>query len=264
MNKKFPTYIKIFEETQRILKEMRKICLRNKETDEVDELMFYLVGNINLRINTIFHLLENNITDGVLPLQRTLFELQVAFDAFANAEDKSAYVKFFNKKWDFETSNKLNKFFQIDNEVIKTIADSEGTDLLSQFKNKALEQIKSEKLEGRRPEFKQWYELASGKKLFDLSVEFHELYYYPCYDEPSNWVHPQRIKENMDIETFNQQMPYYGLMIGAINWSIMELLNNIALLTNYYNITEIDSLCEYGESIIEVSKQLRLLLGIEN
>ncbi|MGR5965490.1 hypothetical protein ACT7DB_18960 [Bacillus cereus] len=50
--------------------------------------MFYLVGNINLRINTIFHLMENDITDGVLPLQRTLFELQVAFDAVKSAEDE--------------------------------------------------------------------------------------------------------------------------------------------------------------------------------
>ncbi|SCN41006.1 Uncharacterized protein BC067498_05501 [Bacillus cereus] len=264
MNENFPTYIKIFEETQRILKEMRTIRLRNKGIDEADELMFYLVGNINLRINTIFHLLENNITDGVLPLQRTLFELQVAFDALTNAEDKNVYVKFFNKKNNFETNNKLNKFFQIDNEVIKKITDSEVTELLSQFKNIALEQIKSEKLKGNRPEYRQWYELASGKNLFNLSVEFQEIFYYPCYDEPSNWVHPQRIKENMDIETFNQQMPIYSLMIGAINWSIMELLDNIAFFADYYQIEEIDSLYEYGESIIEVSKQLRLLVGIDN
>ncbi|MED0982959.1 hypothetical protein P4T48_26540 [Bacillus paramycoides] len=66
---------------------------------------------INLRINTIFHLLENDITDGVIPLQRTLFELQVAFNAFTSAEDKvkKRYVKFFNKKNNFETTNKLKK-----------------------------------------------------------------------------------------------------------------------------------------------------------
>lgn len=80
------------------MKSIKKIGSRNKEINEVDELMFYLVGNINLRINTIFHLLENDITVGVLPLQRTLFELQIAFDAFINAEDKKRYIKFFNEK----------------------------------------------------------------------------------------------------------------------------------------------------------------------
>ncbi|WP_257155453.1 DUF5677 domain-containing protein, partial [Bacillus cereus] len=70
------------------LSSYKKICSRNKEIGEVDKLMFYLLGNINLRINTIFHLLENGITDGVLPLQRTLFELQIAFDALRSAKDE--------------------------------------------------------------------------------------------------------------------------------------------------------------------------------
>ncbi|WP_198049033.1 hypothetical protein [Bacillus cereus] len=56
---------------------------------------------------------------------------------------------------------------------------------------------------------KPWYELASGKRLTDLGAEFQGTAYYRCYDEPSNWVHPQRIIENMDFETFNQQMLYY-------------------------------------------------------
>ncbi|MGN4822475.1 DUF5677 domain-containing protein [Bacillus cereus group sp. MYBK139-2] len=266
MNKKFPTYIKIFEETQRILKEIRRICSKNKEIDEVDELMFYLVGNINLRMNTIFHLLENNITDGVLPLQRTLFELQIAFDTFRNAEDKDRYVNFLNKKNSFETANKLSKFFQIDNELIKKIANPEEIDLLSQLKSTALEQIKLEKLEGRRPEFKPWYELASGKGLFDLSVEIQEITYYQCYDEPSNWVHPQRIIENMNLETFSQQMPhhFYGLMLSNTHWSIDKLLHNIAFLADYYNIKKNNSLFEYGEKLFELASQLKLLIENRN
>ncbi|PEP88781.1 hypothetical protein COE95_18300 [Bacillus toyonensis] len=263
MNNNFPTYTIIFKETQIRLKEMRKICSQNKEIDEVDELMFYLVGNINLRINTIFHLLENDITDGVIPLQRTLFELQVAFNAFTSAEDKvkKKYVKLFNKKNNFETTNKLNKYFQSNNEEIKNIVTSEEIEQLSQLKNKALEQIKSENLEGRKPEFKPWYELASGKSLKDLSNEFQKIAYYPCYDEPSNWVHPQRIIENMDFETFNQQMPFpfYGLMLRNMYWSIEHLLNNIAFLADHSKITENDSLYVYGENLVELSEKLKIL-----
>ncbi|MDI6533350.1 DUF5677 domain-containing protein [Bacillus mycoides] len=266
MNNNFPTYKKIFEATQRRLKGMRRICSRNKKIDEVDELMFYLVGNINLRINTIFHLLENDITDGVLPLQRTLFELQVAFDAFTSAEneDKKIYVKFFNKKNNFETTNKLNRFFQNNNEEIKNIATPEEIELLSQLKKTAIKQIKSEHLKGKNPEFKQWYEIASGKSLKDLSAEFQEIAYYQCYDEPSNWVHPQRIIENMDFETFSQQMPFYSLMIGNIYWSINQLLNNITFLANYYNIVESNLLYEYGEKLVELAEQLKLLVEKED
>ncbi|AZJ24533.1 hypothetical protein CT694_34480 (plasmid) [Bacillus wiedmannii bv. thuringiensis] len=57
MNSEFPTYTKIFKETKIRLKEIREECSQNREISEVDDLMFYLVGNINLRLNTIFHLL---------------------------------------------------------------------------------------------------------------------------------------------------------------------------------------------------------------
>lgn len=266
MNDKFPTYTKIFEETQRILKEIKRFYSRNNEIDAVDELMFSLVGNINLRINTIFHLMENDITDGVFPLQRTLFELQVAFNTFTNAEDKKVYVKFYNKKNNFETFNKLSKYFQSNNEIIKNIATSEDIKLLTEFKDTSLKLIKSENLKGRSPEYKQWYEIASGKSLKELSDEFQEMVYYQCYDEPSNWVHPQRVMDNMDLETFSQQMylPMYNLMIGNIYWSILELLKNIAFLVIYYNTTEIKSLAEHGEKIIELAKQLKLLVEIED
>lgn len=264
MNNDFPDYTKIFEATQRRLKSIKKICSRNKEISEVDKLLFYLVGNINIRINTIFHLLKNNITDGVLPLQRTLFELQIAFDALTSAkdEDKEIYVKLFNKKNNFETTNKLNRFFQNTNSEIKNIATSEEIELLSQLKNTAIEEIKSEQSKEKISVFKQWYEIASGKSLTDLCVEFQEIAYYQCYDEPSNWVHPQRIIENMDLETFSQEMPYpfYRLMISNMYWSIDKLSNNIAYLAEYYNIVESNPLYEYGEKLVELGKQLKLLV----
>ncbi|HDR7648562.1 TPA: hypothetical protein QCX74_005910 [Bacillus mycoides] len=265
MNSEFPTYTKIFEETKIRLKEIREECSQNREISDVDDLMFYLVGNINLRLNTIFHLLENNITDGTLPLQRTLFELQVAFDALTSTEDedKKTYVKFFKKKHNFETTNKLNRFFKNDSKESKNIATSEEIEILSQLKDAALEEIKSEHLEGRNPEYRQWYEIASGKRLIDLCVELQEIgYYYQCYDEPSNWVHPQRIIENMDIETFSQQMPsHFNVLIkGNLYWSINKLIENIAFLANYYNVGKNNSLYEYGEKLIELGKKLKLLV----
>ncbi|MCU5662858.1 DUF5677 domain-containing protein [Bacillus cereus] len=265
MNNKFPTYTIIFEVTQRRLKAMKKICIRHKGIDEVDKLMFYLVGNINLRINTIFHLLENGITDGVLPLQRTLFELQVAFDAIKSAddEDKKRYVKFFNKKYNFESANKLYRYFQNDNEETKNVANPEEIELLCQIKNTSLKEIKLEKLEGRSPEYKPWYELASGKKLTDLGAEFQGTAYYRCYDEPSNWVHPQRIIENMNFETFSQQMPYYNLIIGNLDWSITELAKNIEFLAGYYNIEKSNPLYEYGKKIVGLAEKLKLLVENE-
>ncbi|MGN4667902.1 DUF5677 domain-containing protein [Bacillus cereus group sp. MYBK234-1] len=266
MNSKFPTYTKIFEATQRRLKALKKTCLKHKGIDEVDILMFYLVGNINLRINTIFHLMENDITDGVLPLQRTLFELQVAFDAVKSAEDqdKKIYVKFFNKKYNFETANKLYRYFQNDNEETKNVANPKEIEQVSQIKKASLKELKLEKLEGKSPEYKPWYELASGKKLTDLGREFQGTTYYRCYDEPSNWVHPQRIIENMDFETFSQQMPYYNLIIGNLHWSINELAKNIGFLAEYYNIEKSNPLDQYGEKLIDLAEKLELLVEKED
>ncbi|MBH0357711.1 DUF5677 domain-containing protein [Bacillus toyonensis] len=268
MNKEFPTYKKIFEATQRRLNALKKTCLRHKGIDEVDILMFYLVGNINLRINTIFHLMENNITDGVLPLQRTLFELQVAFDVVKSAEDedKKKYVKCFNMKYNFEATNKLCRYVQNDNEETKKIASPEEIKLLFEFKDESLKQIKSEKLEGNQPQYRHWYELASGKKLAKLGEEFQGTNYYRCYDEPSNWVHPQRIIENIDFETFSQQIQtsYYKLIIGNLFWSIIELAKNIGFLADYYNIKESNPLDQYGEKVIELAEELKLLVEDEN
>ncbi|HDR7594819.1 TPA: hypothetical protein QCX59_004013 [Bacillus mycoides] len=265
MNSEFPTYTEIFKETKIRLKEIREECSQNREISEVDDLMFYLVGNINLRLNTIFHLLENDITDGILSLQRTLFELQIAFDAVKSAgdEDKKTYVNFFKMKHHFETANKLNRFFRNESKESKNIATSEEIEEVSQLKDAALEEIKSEQLEGRNPEYKQWYELASGKRLTSLCVELQEIgYHYQCYDEPSNWVHPQRIIENMDIETFNQQMPsHFNVLIkGNLYWSISKFLDNIGFLATYYNVGENNPLFEYGEKLVELGEELKLLL----
>ncbi|MGW5983001.1 hypothetical protein ACWFOP_21740 [Bacillus mycoides] len=66
----------------------------------------------------------------------------------------------------------------------------------------------------------------------------------------------------MDIETFSQEMsyPFYRLMISNMYWSIDKLSNNIAYLADYYNIVESNPLYEYGEKLVELGKQLKLLV----
>ncbi|WP_253206752.1 hypothetical protein [Bacillus toyonensis] len=160
----------------------------------------------------------------------------------------------------------MNKFFENDSEKIKKIATPEEIDTLSKLKDAALKEIKSEDVEIRRPEYKQWYEIASGKTLTGLCVELQEIGYYQCYDEPSNWVHPQRLIENMDFETFGQQMASHFniLMKGNLYWSIMKLSDNISFLASYYNIIESDPLYKYGTKLYELAKELRTLVEEES
>lgn len=145
------------------------------------------------------------------------------------------------------------------------VATSEEIEILSKLNNTSKEKMKSESLNGMSI-YKQWYEIASGKSLIALSAEFQEITYYNCYDEPSNWVHSQRIHENMDIETFNQQMPnhFYRLILCNIYWSIDKLSQNIAFLADYYNIKESNPLFEYGKKLVDLKAQFEFLIENRN
>ena len=60
--------------------------------------MFQIVGNINLRFNSMCLLIENNNWDGLFAFQRTLFELQLAFEVYMNSEDKNKLVELYKKR----------------------------------------------------------------------------------------------------------------------------------------------------------------------
>ncbi|OQO71048.1 hypothetical protein BH747_03335 [Enterococcus villorum] len=76
MDLMIPEYKPLFELTKRRLRDLKKIANKKfGELDDQDKFMFLIVGNINLRFNTICLLSENNIYDGIFALQRTIFEL---------------------------------------------------------------------------------------------------------------------------------------------------------------------------------------------
>ncbi|EMF0103085.1 hypothetical protein O1E28_003070 [Enterococcus hirae] len=62
-----------------------------------------------MRFNTICLLLENNNFDGVFPLQRTIFELQLVFEAYIDSDHRDKFIELYNKKRDFESSIKWDR-----------------------------------------------------------------------------------------------------------------------------------------------------------
>lgn len=255
---KFPSYTKIFEETNRRLKTLEKLGTKKTgELEDTDKFLFLIVGNLNLRLNTIFFLLENNITDGVLPLQRTVFELQIAFKVYSESDEKERFLKsYFNKKG-FENSVKWERVLNSNNADLFTDEDRE---ILSDFKNEYKLSIKES---FAKSPFKIWYELASDKSLKELSDEFYTgAEYFANYDELSNWVHPQRLEENIDVRGFTQNLPlhYYNLLIGSLMWAIDNLTNDIAYIVKSYNISKSSRLFKYGENISMFLKELKNML----
>lgn len=63
-------YTKLSELTKR---RIRRFSTTKKE-DAPDSLLLILLGNMNERLNTMFYLMNNNIYDGVYPLQRTFLK----------------------------------------------------------------------------------------------------------------------------------------------------------------------------------------------
>lgn len=251
----FPSYTPIFEMTIRRLKSLRDIGEKDtgKLSDE-DTFLFLIAGNINLRLNTIFFLLENGITDGVLPLLRTLFELQLAFHAYSTAENKEKYIEFYFHKKNFESSNKWDKMLK--NEKTDLFTDDEQETVASfakEFKKTITDNSKV-------PIFKLWYEHASEKTAKELSDEFFSsVDYFSNYDEPSNWVHPQRLEKNLDSSNFDQQIPYefFELLIKYLIWNVDLLGKDMSFMAKHFKISKSPRLVNYGQKIVEFSEELQ-------
>lgn len=94
MDVQFPDYSHLFEVTQRRLKDLqKKVLKRNGNSIEQDKFMFLIIGNLNLRFNTINLLIYNKNYDGVFALQRTLFELQLSFEAYMESSEKDKFTE---------------------------------------------------------------------------------------------------------------------------------------------------------------------------
>ncbi|MCB5953343.1 DUF5677 domain-containing protein [Enterococcus sp. BWT-B8] len=218
-----------------------------------DAFLFLIVGNINLRLNTIFFLLENGITDGVLPLQRTVFEMQIAFKAYSNSEKKEDFLQAYFSKKGFESSIKWEKVLNSDD---SNLFSKEEREKLADFKN---DYEKSIKERFTMSPYKIWYEIASDKSLKVLSDTFYNgIEYFSNYDELSNWVHPQRLEENLNATNLTQRLPdeYLNLLIGSLMWDIKNLVDDVAFIANHYKVSQSQPLFNYGKNIEEFSKKL--------
>lgn len=261
MDKEFPSYKELFELTQRRLKRLKKI--KEKKTGELkdtDAFLFLLIGNINLRLNTIFLLLENGITDGFFALQRTVFELQLAFDVYYRATDKEKFIQLYLNKKGFESAIKWDKLITKDEINLFTENDR---NLVSNFKKNFEKSVKEN---SNKSVFKLWYELASDKTVKELSDDLYSnIEYFSNYDEPSNWVHPQRLEENLDPINFNQHISkeYFSILIGSLMWDIKYLTEDISALAKKFNLAKSPSLFKYGEKLGDFSERLRQL-GVHN
>lgn len=124
------------------------------------------------------------------------------------------------------------------------------------MKDVALESLKKSTAGSQ---YKMWYELVSGKSIKQLSDAYlSELEYFASYDEPSNWVRPQRLEENMSLD-FNQRINenYLRLLIGVLRWNVKWLATDMGYITNHLKISQSQQLFEYGKKLSEYDGELR-------
>lgn len=257
MSNDFPSYEKTFNETNRRLKSLKKLGEKKSgQLEPTDQFLFLIVGNIKLRINTIFCLLENGITDGVLPLQRTVFEMQVAFKAYSSSDEKEKFIYFYNTKDVLESSfkwdrlmgkSKLNVFTENDKKITKTTNDEVTDEIKKNTKMRKTQNL---------------YELGGGKSLNSLSNEYYtsELYFMN-FDEPSNWIHPQRLNFNLNYNEFTQDMSdnHFKFVVNNLIWEISEMANDIGEIGKYYKIVKSQPLQTFFENVDKIIKALQNL-----
>ncbi len=256
-----PSYKELFEVTQDRLRRLRQKAIKQSGTlDACDEFMFQIVGNINLRFNSMCLLIENNNWDGLFAFQRTLFELQLAFEVYMNSEDKNKLVELYKKKGNFEIAFKWNKYISaIDiNEVPKF--PKEYGKWVSDWQSNTTQALK-QSTKNRTTDT--WYEQATNRSTKDLSYEYlSELDYYISYDEPSNWIHPQSLEENLDMN-FNQRLEEKNLCMLSImvKRDLQWLMNNIYRIQKYLKIEKSVKIAEYFNKICLFNDQMQSFLN---
>ncbi|EEU80238.1 hypothetical protein CUN31_01780 [Enterococcus faecalis] len=253
MSTQIISYKEIFELTIRRLNRLKEISIKkNNILTKEDEFLFLLMGNMNLRLNTIFLLLEHNNTDGVLPLQRTIFELNLAFQVYINSDDKEKFLSLYSAKRNFESAVKWDKLMASDSNQLFSAREKEA---INDFKNNYMNEVKNYT---KMQPFKLWYELASNQSLKQLSDEyFNDLDYFVNYDEPSNWVHPQRLEKNLTTD-LKAYLPdeYKQLLIGTLYWNLRYLSKNIEYIAKHLNICTSPPLVAYGKKVELFSNSL--------
>lgn len=215
MNSVFPSYKDLFDLTKRRLQDLKKIATNKNGTISAQEnFLFLIVGNINLRFNTICLLLENNNFDGVFPLQRTIFELQLVFKSYIDSDHKDKFIELYNKKRDFESIIKWDRL------------------LTANLKKETNIFGKRSRNSGRNDEY------------------LDELEYFINYDESSNWVHPQRLEYNID-DNFSTKIDenYFLFLLKMLRSDIKWISEDLVYIVKYLKIVRSPRLYKYGEKI---------------
>lgn len=263
MGYNFPSYQNLFEVTKRRLNRLKIIASKKTgELNDQDKFMFLIIGNINLRFNTICLLLKTNNYDGVFALQRTIFELQLAFEAYMQSDDKDEFLKFYFKKSNFETVIKWHRLIEKSNEEQTDMFTQEDQQKIEEWKRTITEDLD---ISNRRERSKVWYELATAKSVKELSYEFlSAIEYFISYDEPSNWIHPQRLEENMNTDFDNiLSSNYMNILIIMLREDIKWIVEDITKVAEHVGVTKSKSLYEhlknleiFDEKLIEIASDI--------
>ncbi|MGQ4224509.1 DUF5677 domain-containing protein [Enterococcus mundtii] len=256
MEYKFPSYQDLFEVTKRRLNGLKGHASKGTgKLNDQDAFMFMIIGNINLRFNTICLLLESNNYDGIFALQRTIFELQLSFEAYMQSDNKEEFLKFYSQKSNFETVNKWQKLIQRSNEDQADIFTQEDQQKIEEWKSTIIEELDVAK---DRDRMKLWYELATKKSVKYLSYEFMSAEdYFICYDEPSNWVHPQRLEENIDIDFNNTlNLDYMIMLVGMLRRDIRWIIEDMTKIAKHVGLAQSDLLYKHLENLVLFDKKL--------
>ncbi|NMP59575.1 DUF5677 domain-containing protein [Enterococcus mundtii] len=256
MEYNFPSYQDLFKVTKRRLNGLKGHASKRtgKLTDQ-DAFMFMIIGNINLRFNTICMLLESNNYDGIFVLQRSIFELQIAFEAYMKAHKKEEFLKLYSKKSNFETVNKWQKLIKRSNEDQADIFTQEDQEKIKDWKSNIIEDLD---IPNNRDRMKLWYELATNKSVKELSYEYlSALDYFISYDEPSNWVHPQRLEENIDIDFNNTlNLDYMIMLVGMLRRDIRWIIEDMTKIAKHVGLAQSDLLYKHLENLVLFDKKL--------
>ncbi|HAQ4310747.1 TPA: hypothetical protein IXR49_001007 [Enterococcus faecium] len=257
MNPVFPSYKDLFDLTKRRLQDLKKIATnKNGTISDQENFLFLIIGNINLRFNTICLLLENNNFDGVFPLQRTIFELQLVFEAYIDSDHRDKFIELYNKKRDFESSIKWDRLLTENLKKETNIFSEKDQEIVAEMMSNIKKNLKDSTKDRVT---KVWYELASGKTVKELSYEYlNELEYFINYDEPSNWVHPQRLEYNID-ENFNTKIDenYFLYLVNMLRTDVKWISEDLAYIVKHLKIVRSPRFYKYGEKISNYDGKLR-------
>lgn len=260
MDYTFPSYKSLFDEIKRRLRRLRNIVSKNGgELEEQDAFILIIMGDINLRFNTICILLDSKNYDGIFALQRTLFEMQLVFELYMDTDDKDKYLDFYVKKSNYESVIKWRKFIHQSNDDqsgIFTLGDQEKID---EFHATAIDELTRTTNRGH---FKVWYELAAGRSTKELSYDYLSAFdYFTSYDEPSNWVHPQRLEAGLTMnfdETLDNN--YLLILMAVLRADIRWIISDLEKIARHFNIEKSPKLFDCLSKLLEFDRELLKIL----